>query len=160
MSSQIYPLNRIISRISNFYFRIQSNIFVIHFCGNTYCPLDNKYYFCSYIKNHGAQRSPVIAPALGAGGRRFESCRPDWFNIICCIFSIERPQLNRIEHQPSKLRVSGSSPLGRTTYGGRSSVGQSTRLWPWGSWVQFPSLTLRNYKNLISIFEIEKGPIV
>ena len=25
----------------------------------------------------GVQRSPVIAPALGAGGRRFESCHPD-----------------------------------------------------------------------------------
>ena len=29
------------------------------------------------IFQFGAQRSPVIAPGLGPGGRKFESCRPD-----------------------------------------------------------------------------------
>ena len=29
--------------------------------------------------SHGVWRSPVSAPVLGTGGRRFESCHPDFF---------------------------------------------------------------------------------
>ena len=37
----------------------------------------------------GVKRSPVIAPALGAGGRRFESCHPD-DNKIGCVAQLDR----------------------------------------------------------------------
>ena len=36
--------------------------------------------------------------------------------------------------------------------GGRSSVGQSTRLWPWGSWVQSPSLTQFNIVHFLILY--------
>ncbi len=44
------------------------------------------------------------APALGAGGRRFESGRPDQSAAV----------VQLVEHQPSKLIVAGSSPVRRS----------------------------------------------
>ena len=46
------------------------------------------------VKVIGVWLSLARAPALGAGGRRFESCHPDEY--ICGCSSM-------VEHQPSKL---------------------------------------------------------
>ena len=48
------------------------------------------------------------APALGAGGRRFESCRPD--QVLCAGVT----QL--VEFLPSKQAVAGSSPVSRSIF--------------------------------------------
>ena len=65
----------------------------------------------------GVQRSPVIAPRLGRGGRRFESCHPDR-ELIFIEIRIERfemvAQLSWIEHLPSKQTVKGSNPFAIT----------------------------------------------
>ena len=45
------------------------------------------------------------APALGAGGRRFESGRPDQCAAV----------VQLVEPQPSKLIVAGSSPVRRSS---------------------------------------------
>ena len=68
--------------------------------------------FCNKHDNQfGVQRSPVIAPRLGRGGRRFESCHPD---IISRYTKSTGPQLSWIEHLPSKEAVIGSNPIGLT----------------------------------------------
>ena len=45
-----------------------------------YCKVNKKNIFAPQF--FGVQRSPVIAPRLGRGGRRFESCHPDQKNPI------------------------------------------------------------------------------
>ena len=46
---------------------------IIHPIFNPSVPLKND--------NNGAWRSPVSAPALGAGSRKFKSSRPDTFRV-------------------------------------------------------------------------------
>ena len=45
------------------------------------------------------------APALGAGGRKFESCHPDY--IICASGSV-------VEHHLAKVGAAGSNPVSRS----------------------------------------------
>ena len=56
----------------------------------------------------GVQRSPVIAPALGAGGRRFESCHPDFLVVFLknyLGFHSSAGQSNCLLSSRSKVRI-------------------------------------------------------
>ncbi len=64
---------------------------------------------CGILAPRRDVAQPGSAPALGAGGRRFESARPD-------SHSPRRAGVAQlVEHQPSKLRVAGSKPVSRST---------------------------------------------
>ena len=60
---------------------------------------------------------PGSASALGAEGRRFESCRPDH----------QCGNSSAVEHHVANVKVAGSSPVSRSTRG-RSSVGRAAAL--------------------------------
>ena len=104
------------------------------------CPGSNPGLSAANKQQHGVQRSPVIAPRLGRGGRRFESCHPDTVVVFQdnqirgvaqpgyrAAFGTRRSQvrilpprprprllmvaqLSWIEHLPSKQAVLGSNP--------------------------------------------------
>ncbi len=64
---------------------------------------------------------PGSAPALGAGGRRFKSARPD--QRVTLHARQRRRQragvAQLVERQPSKLNVAGSIPVARSLAGRR-----------------------------------------
>ncbi len=61
---------------------------------------------------------PGSAPALGAGGRRFKSSRPDHGRAPGS--RLEQAGVAQlVERQPSKLNVAGSIPVARSLAGRR-----------------------------------------
>ena len=87
LNSSIFSLNgRSVFLECNFVLRRKETVFYLTFerilmvvlkayFSPYYCQIKNFFYICTPL--FGVWPSPVKAPALGAGDRRFESCHPD-----------------------------------------------------------------------------------